>query len=110
MDFQKDDSNGVCDHMQAGAEGSVMLGVIRTVQRKETGECLTNHSAMHRFGFDDSLTVWECLQTEWSVCSGQSSSAISSCVALARGWLGRCMWGRQLPRSVIMLVWTPDRL
>jgi hypothetical protein len=29
----------VC-HMQAGAEGSVMLGVIRTVQRKGTGECL----------------------------------------------------------------------
>ena len=27
--------------MQAGAEGSVMLGVIRTVQQKGAGECRT---------------------------------------------------------------------
>ena len=46
---------------QAGAEGSVMLGVIRTVQRKGTGECQilqTNHSAMHKHGYDDS---WTCV-------------------------------------------------
>ena len=47
---------------QAGAEGSVMLGVIRSVQRKGIGELQllqTHQSSMHKHGYDDSSPVWE---------------------------------------------------